>query len=80
MVSKIAASAFIIIFILFLLSVFVSVFGPMNSRKKFWIVIRKIRYVMDICSYWFYNLCAIAVILYVVCLSILGLQNYLFVM
>lgn len=65
----IIAIVFIIIFILFLLSVF----GPMHSRKKFWLVIRKIRDIMDFGSYWFYNLCAIATILYIVFMVIYGL-------
>lgn len=45
----------------------------MHSRKKFWLVIRKIRDIMDFGSYWFYNLCAIATILYIVFMVIYGL-------
>ena len=62
---------FAVILILFLLSVF----GPMHSQKKFWIVIHKIRSIMDFGSYWFYNLCAIATILYIVIMVIHGLTK-----
>lgn len=65
----ILAVVFGIIFILFLLSVF----GPMHSHKRFWIAIRKIRGVMDIGSYWFFNMCGIATILYIVWMVIQGL-------
>lgn len=65
----IVAVILVIIFILFLLSVF----GPMHSQKKFWIVIRKIRGIMDISSYWFFNLCGIATIIYIVWMAIQGL-------
>lgn len=53
---------FIVIFVLFLLSVF----SPIHSQKKFWIVIHNIRSVMDVSIYCFYNLCAISTILYIV--------------
>lgn len=69
MVTIIIVTLFIIIFILFLLSAL----GPMHSQKKFWIVIRKIRSVMDFGSYWFYNLCAIATIVYIVFMVIYDL-------
>lgn len=61
MATKIFIVAFLTILILFLLSVF----GPMHSEKKFWKAIYKVRAGMDLCSYWFFNLCGIATILYV---------------
>ena len=64
--AKITAFIFSVILVLFLLSVF----GPMHSKKKFWITIYKIRSIMDFVSYWFFNLCAIATILYVVVMVI----------
>lgn len=64
--AAITAAIFIIVFIFFLLSVF----GPMHSQKKFWIVVRRIRGVMDFGCYWFYNLCGIATILYIVSMLI----------
>lgn len=67
----ILAIIFAIIFILFLLSVF----GPMHSQKKFWIAIRKIRSIMDAGSYWFYNLCAIATILYIIIMVAYGVAK-----
>lgn len=69
MLTKIIIGAAIIVYILFLLSVF----GPLHSEKKFWIVIQKIRGIMDVGSYWFYNLCVISVILYIVCMVIYSL-------
>ena len=69
--ATITAIVFVIIFILFLLSVF----GPMHSQKRFWVVIRRIRNIMDIGSYWFFNLCGIATILYVVFMAIYGLAR-----
>lgn len=67
--TKIVVTLFIIICILFLLSVF----APMHSEKKFWVVIHRIRDVMDLISYWIINLIAIAVILYMVVVIISGL-------
>lgn len=67
----IAAIVFFTILILFLLSAF----GPMHSQKKFWVTIRRIRHVMDVGSYWFYNLCAIATILYIVCMAIYNIAT-----
>lgn len=59
--TKIFIAVAIIIFALF----FLSVFAPMHSQKKFWTAIYKIRNIMDFFSYWFFNLCAIATILYI---------------
>ncbi len=67
--AKIVAGILIIVFIFFLLSVF----GPMHSQKKFWVVIRKIRKGMDFGSYWFYNICAIVTVLYIVFMVVYGL-------
>lgn len=66
---KIFCAVMIIILILF----FLSVFGPGNSQKKFWVVIRKIREAMDITSYWFFNICGIGTVLVVVVVIIKGL-------
>lgn len=60
--AKIAIIAAVIILVLF----FLSVFAPMQSQKKFWTTIHKIRAVMDLISYWFINLCAIFSISYLV--------------
>lgn len=60
MVFKAATAVFIIILVLF----FLSVFAPMQSERKFWLGIHKIRKGMDWCSYWFINLCAIVSVLY----------------
>lgn len=71
MISKIVAVAIIIILTLFLLSVF----GPMHSQRKFWIAIRKIRAGMDFISYWFFNLCAIATVIFIVWMVVRALLN-----
>lgn len=62
MVTKLVIIFLVAVFVLF----FLSVISPMNSTKKFWILIRKIRKVMDITSYWFFNLCAISTGIYIV--------------
>lgn len=67
--TKIVIAVMIVIYVLF----FLSVFGPMHSQKRVWIVIRRIRSGMDFCSYWFFNLCGIATVLYIVCMSAYGL-------
>lgn len=51
MVTKLVIIFLVAVFVLF----FLSVISPMNSTKKFWILIRKIRKVMDITSYWFFK-------------------------
>lgn len=66
---KIAAAVFGVLFILFLLSVI----APMKSQKKFWITIHRIRAVMDLAVYWFFNICAILAIAYLVGSTLLGL-------
>lgn len=60
-----ATKVFIAISIIIVTLFFLSVFGPMNSEKKFWKVIYKIRAGMDFASYWFFNICGIATILFV---------------
>lgn len=57
---------FIIVLIVLAVLVLLSVFAPKNSQRKFWIIIKKIRNAMDSVCYWFFNICAIAVILYIV--------------
>lgn len=57
---------FILVFIIILILFFLSVFGPMHSEKKFWMAIYKIRAGMDFLSYWFFNICGIATILFVI--------------
>lgn len=63
-------AAVLIIVITFVL---LSVFAPMQSKKGFWIVIRRVRNGMDRIIFWFFNACAIATILYVVCMATYGL-------
>ncbi len=57
---------FIIVLIVLIVLVLLSVFAPKNSQLKFWVIIKKIRNAMDSICYWFFNICAIAVILYIV--------------
>lgn len=64
--SKIVAVILVITYILF----FLSVFAPMKSQKKFWCVIRRLRAGLDFIVYWFYNLCAIFTILYIIWMSV----------
>lgn len=71
MVEIIIVAVLIIIFVLFL----ISVFDPLSSQNKFWISIRKIRKIMDLGSYWFYNLCGIAAILYIIVMVIYSLTR-----
>lgn len=66
---KILAAVIVTVFVLF----FLSVFAPMHSEKKFWVTIRKIRSGMDLSVYWFFNLCAILSVLYLVFAVICGL-------
>ena len=69
MLIKIAEVVFGVILVLF----FLSVFAPMQSQRKFWIVIHKIRAVMDLAAYWFFNVCAVLSILYLVLATVRGL-------
>lgn len=62
MVEKIVAVVLGIIFILFLLSVI----APMQSKRKFWQVIHKIRAGMDVAVYWLFNIYAILTVIYVI--------------
>lgn len=64
--TKIFIGVAVIIYSLFLLSVF----APVRSEKKFWRIIYKIRAVMDWISYWFFNLCAISAAICVIWLAI----------
>ena len=66
---RIAAATLIIVITLVLLSVF----APMQSKNGFWIVVCRVRSGMDRIVYWFFNVCAIATILYVVCMAAYGL-------
>lgn len=66
--TKIVLAALIIIYVLF----FLSVFGPMHSKKKFWKIIYKIRSAMDFASYWFFNLCGIATISVIIYFALKG--------
>lgn len=61
LISFAAAAALIIALILF----FLSVIAPINTENRFWKAIHKIRLVMDMTSYWFFNLCGIAAIVYI---------------
>lgn len=69
--TKIVIVVFIAVYTLF----FLSVFGPMHSQKKFWTAIRRIRNVMDAVSYWFFNLCGIATVGYLVWAVWLAVMN-----
>lgn len=68
---KIVFTVIVIVCILF----FLSVCAPVRSQKRFWVAINKIRDVMDIVVYWFFNACGIAAILYVVYMSAKGLLS-----
>lgn len=69
MLLRLAAVLFGIIFILFLLSAI----APMQSQKKFWLTIHRIRAVMDLVVYWFFNVCAVLSLSYLVCSTLLGM-------
>lgn len=62
-----------VVFVVLLIPFFLSVFGPMHSQSRFWGAIYRIRGIMDLCTYWFFNLCAVATILYVVYMAVRGL-------
>lgn len=66
---KIAAAVFGLLLILF----FLSVIAPMQSQKRFWIAIHRIRAVIDLVVYWFFNVCAVLSLSYLVCSTLLGL-------
>lgn len=68
MVDKVVAAVLVIIYILF----FLSVIAPTKGERKFWRVIHKIREEMDLTVYWFFNICAILTILYVVWMVVYG--------
>lgn len=44
---------------------FISVFAPKDSEKKFWKIILKIRAGMDFVSYWIFNICGAATLVYI---------------
>lgn len=69
--TKVFVTVLVIIHILF----FLSVFAPMHSQKKFWVVIHKIRAGMDVISYWFFNLCGIATILFILWMIVKGIRT-----
>lgn len=58
MLTNILAILFIIIFIFIIFSAF----SPMNSQKKFWIFIYKVRNIIDFVCYWFFNICGLITI------------------
>lgn len=68
MALKIVAVLFGIIFILFLLSVI----APMQSQRKFWLMIHKFRAGLDCVVYWFFNVCAVLSILYAIWMTAHG--------
>lgn len=75
MADKVIAVMLGVIFILF----FLSVIAPVRSKNKFWCMIRKIRAGMDFASYWFFNICAILTIIYVVWMGLHGwMAAYIF--
>lgn len=55
----------VIIYIIILILFFLSVFGPKESKNRFWIGIRRIRAAMDTVSCWFYGLYVVALVLYI---------------
>lgn len=67
-----ATKIFIIVCFIILILFFMSVFGPMHSEKKFWKAIYKIREGMDFASYWFFNICGIATIFFVIYFAFKG--------
>ena len=54
---------------------FLSVFAPSESRKRFWIFIRKMRIGLDLICYWTFNLFGIIAILYAIWSIIQGILN-----
>lgn len=72
-----ATKIFIVVCLILLTLFFLSVFGPMHSEKRFWKAIHKIRAGMDLFSYWFFNICGIATILFVIYFILKGIiKNY----
>lgn len=68
MVDKFVAVMLVTVFVLFLLSVI----APMKSERKFWRIIHKIREEMDFVCYWFFNICAILTVTYVIWMGVHG--------
>lgn len=52
----------IVVILVFLVFFLLSVFAPMQSPRRFWRVIHKIRAGMDFFAYWFINICALLII------------------
>lgn len=63
-----AIAAAVIVFLL-------SAFAPTNSTHRFWLAIKKLRNILDLVCYWFFNLCAIGTILYMIGATLFGLLN-----
>lgn len=61
---------FICAIVLALVIFLLDVLGPMHSQAPFWLTIHTLRGGLDLISYWFMNLCAIATILVVVYLVV----------
>lgn len=68
-----ATKIFIIIASIVCFFFFLSVVSPAKSEKKFWKIIYKIRAGMDFASYWFFNLCGIATILFILYFIVKGM-------
>lgn len=68
MLTKLAA----VIIGVMLVLVFLSFIAPAQSQRKFWIMIRKFRAGLDLVVYWFFNVCAILSILYLVLMTARG--------
>lgn len=52
---------FIVVFIMALIVFLLDVFGPTHSQTPFWNTIHTLRRGLDAFSYWFLNICAIAI-------------------
>lgn len=66
MISRFFITIFAILFIIFLLSVF----GPKDSERGFWVMIFKTRRVMDKCCYNFFKLYLAAIVAFIVLMNI----------
>ena len=54
-VAVLLAAAFMIFFL--------SLFAPSQNEQRFWVIVRKLRNVLDLVCYWIFNLFAILAIL-----------------
>lgn len=60
-------SAFVLALLVFALVVFLlSVFAPSTSTGHFWMMIRRLRNILDLICYWIFNLFGIAAIVCIV--------------